>query len=581
MSEVVGRRASLGGFFRWLRRRVRLLSLVGGVLVALGLVLVVVSVEITSTPTFCGTCHIMKPYYESWKISGHNKVACVECHISPGVTAEIRKKYEALSMVAKYFTATYGTKPWAEVDDAACLRCHERRLLEGKEMYKGVRFDHTPHLIEMKRGKKLRCTSCHSQIVQGAHVAVTSTTCVLCHFKGMVPGEGSSRCTICHDVPEKEFVSAGMTFKHADVRQYGMQCTWCHLNASTGDGVVPRERCLTCHNELDRLSRYGEDVFLHEKHVTEHKVDCLNCHLEIQHGGAVARQSNVPACGTCHVSGHSAQQQLYSGTGGRRVPDVPSAMYVAGVRCEGCHTLRRGIVDYANSVSCMTCHGAKYLKIYEGWQRILEERQTEARAVLAAGRANLSSSDPSLQDAVHNINLVESGHGIHNVPYSLVLLDGAADAVNAALKAKGLPVRESKRAEYQKTPCYGCHQGVELQEGTFGGSAFSHQRHLVKAGLTCGTCHRPHEERPRNEIVRFGAQGCIGCHHKLEGADATACRRCHEPAALPPELDYKGRTFVHKFHLEDAGLTCTDCHTLKSDGSVTLNAEACSNCHEG
>jgi hypothetical protein len=71
--------------------------------------------EVSSTPAFCGTCHVMSPYYESWKTSSHADIACVDCHIPPGITAELRKKYEALSMVARYFTATYGTNPWTEM----------------------------------------------------------------------------------------------------------------------------------------------------------------------------------------------------------------------------------------------------------------------------------------------------------------------------------------------------------------------------------------------------------------------------------------------------------------------------------
>jgi len=120
--------------------------------VGFGIVAMLLMVQLTSTPTFCGlTCHNMKPYYDSWSHSKHNKIACVECHIAPGIGAEVRKKFEALSMVAKYFTGTTGTKPWAEVDDAACMRCHERRLLEGKEVFHNVLFDHTPHLTEMRR----------------------------------------------------------------------------------------------------------------------------------------------------------------------------------------------------------------------------------------------------------------------------------------------------------------------------------------------------------------------------------------------------------------------------------------------
>src|SRR5512144_2844662 len=92
-------------------RGIRLATFGAALALGLGIVFVVVSAQLSSTPAFCGTCHIMKPYYQSWKASKRSRIACVECHIAPGITSEIRKKYEALSMVAKYFTATYGTNP--------------------------------------------------------------------------------------------------------------------------------------------------------------------------------------------------------------------------------------------------------------------------------------------------------------------------------------------------------------------------------------------------------------------------------------------------------------------------------------
>src|SRR3990167_8631675 len=120
--------------------------------------------DLTDVQSVRRPIYIMNPYYESWKQSSHKNIACVECHIPPGMTAELSKKYEALSMVARYFTGTYGTNPWTEIDDAACLRCHERRLLSGRELFGDVLFDHAAHLSAMRRGKRLRCTSCHSQI---------------------------------------------------------------------------------------------------------------------------------------------------------------------------------------------------------------------------------------------------------------------------------------------------------------------------------------------------------------------------------------------------------------------------------
>ncbi|MEK7330764.1 MAG: cytochrome c3 family protein, partial [Candidatus Eisenbacteria bacterium] len=328
-----------------------------GLALGIGLIGMLFMVQVSSTPTFCGTCHIMKPYYQSWKDSKHNQVACVECHIAPGLTSEVRKKYEAVSMVAKYFTGTYSTNPWAEVDDAACLRCHERRLLEGKEVFHNVVFDHRPHLTESRRGLKLRCTSCHSQIVQGSHISVTPSTCALCHFKGRKPNEGIGRCLTCHEIPDRVVSTAGVAFDHSQVRRLDMDCRSCHAGVVRGEGNVPRERCLTCHNQPDRLAELGNRDLLHRMHVTEHKVDCMNCHLQIEHGRApppavahaggdaagatggevVAEAAGATACASCHGSGHTPQQDLYAGIGGRGLPRTPGPMYLAGVTCEGCH----------------------------------------------------------------------------------------------------------------------------------------------------------------------------------------------------------------------------------------------------
>ena len=90
-------------------------------------------------------------------------------------------------MNKKYFffndTATTEIYTLSLHDALPISGCHETRLLQGKVKFKRFYFDHKPHLTELRRGKKLRCTSCHSQIVQGDHMKVTESTCFLCHFK--------------------------------------------------------------------------------------------------------------------------------------------------------------------------------------------------------------------------------------------------------------------------------------------------------------------------------------------------------------------------------------------------------------
>ncbi len=574
-------------------RGTRVVTLAAGFIIAFGIVGLLVFVQISSTPQFCGTCHIMKPYYQSWQHSKHNQIACVECHISPGITAEVRKKYEALSMVVKYFTATYGTKPWAQVDDAACLRCHQRRLIEGKEVFHDVLFDHTPHLTESRRGLHLRCTSCHSQIVQGQHLTVTVTTCALCHFMNVPVNQETARCRLCHQVPEKVVSAEGTPFDHSQVKRLDMDCRTCHAGVVRGTGEVPKDRCLQCHNDADRLGKYGDKDLLHRKHVYEHKVDCISCHLEIQHGTPPASQriaQAAGACSACHGPGHSLQQSLFAGIGGRGVPRMPSAMYLAGVTCEGCHD--PSLTDLpagdqapsietvrASAVSCMSCHGPKYLAIYNSWQQGLEQRSSALRREIDASAAAMSASPPAAYaDARHNLALVEKGHGVHNINFAYALLDKAHEQLNDARRAKGLGALARPWTEVApgSGQCISCHAGIEKNTGTFAGLKFDHSPHLTLARLECAACHRPHNERPETEVVRFGEEGCVTCHHRPTPTGQIACEKCHGDVRAHTVPSPRGE-FSHKAHLEQ-GLECATCHDARS-GDPRPNMATCRNCH--
>jgi nitrate/TMAO reductase-like tetraheme cytochrome c subunit len=567
-------------------RRLRLGALAAGLALGLALVLMVAGMEVSSKPQFCGTCHVMAPYYQSWRTSRHSQVACVECHIPPGLTAEFRKKYEALSMVARYFTATYGTNPWTEIEDAACLRCHERRLISGQEVFGQVLFDHRPHLNEIRRGTRLRCTSCHSQIVQGSHIAVTTSTCILCHFKGEQAGRGTARCTLCHQVPQQVVSPAGARFNHADVSRYDMQCTSCHAHAASGEGQVPRERCLSCHNEPARLAAIGEVERLHRAHVADRKVDCLQCHLEIEHRARPPMEAAASGCESCHASGHSPQRDLYAGIGGKGVQPMPSAMFSAGVRCEGCHFVgsEDGApvgVARATEVSCMSCHGPRYRAILRSWKRGVEQRAGALRAAadeLERGRA--ASASQALLDARANLALVERGRGVHNVGYAFALLERTHDYLNEERARRGLPARQPPWPRSSaSSACSQCHAGIESQSGEFGGARFEHGRHLQE-GLDCKACHRAHEERSKDEVVRFGPEGCDQCHHARVGAQAKVadCAPCHADVSARTLPTERG-DFAHAMHLELVGADCSTCHALAPGKAPLASREACAACH--
>jgi NapC/NirT cytochrome c family, N-terminal region len=232
------------------------------------LVLFAVSAELTSTSKFCSSCHYMKPFFESWQVSSHKDVECKACHYPPGLRSYFRTKIEGLVMVGRYWTKLYvKSKPWAEIQDESCLRpgCHDRRLLEGRVAFDKIVFDHKAHFEDLKRGKKLRCTSCHSQIVQGEHITVTPSSCFLCHFKNKDAETAGAECAVCHR--KDDLLAARERFDHTTVYAQGYRCDKCHIRVVSGEGEVPRETCDKCHFERERLEKFGDTDLMHRTHI--------------------------------------------------------------------------------------------------------------------------------------------------------------------------------------------------------------------------------------------------------------------------------------------------------------------------
>ncbi len=572
------------------------------------------AIEYTSQPQFCTSCHIMQPYYDSWKTSSHSKVSCLECHFPPGIEGYVESKTQAISQVVKYFTKTYGTKPWAEISDKSCLRsgCHTERLLHGKVVFKGVVFDHQTHLTQLRRGKQLRCVSCHSQIVQGTHITVTETTCFLCHFKDLPEGEPISGCPSCHTAPTKTIEIQGVTFKHQDMIAQGVDCRRCHLDVIEGDGVVPRERCMGCHNEPERLAKYDDSVFMHKNHVTDHKVECTQCHLEILHKIKSMAEPLAINCQTCHPDHHAAQRELYMGVGGKGAAPKASPMFIARVSCEGCHIGHKGgeiegITRVAEPAACMSCHGTSYAHIQDGWTQgmgnlinqltpYLQLVATEVERTERAGTVNIGEAEKLHQRATHNIELVRYGKGAHNVEYSEQLIESARDDLDQALKSLGSAHRVPA-LEKPITPaggaCLSCHFGIETHTNEFGGRTFQHGRHTITAQLNCSVCHssQPKGQPEHGKTTLTSTADCDGCHHRqverseisqsgtidptrnppsipplqrgeggISPARKVTCQTCHTSDELPRQIVYQQKAFNHDLHATQRGISCNACH---------------------
>jgi len=236
-------------------------------------------------PKNCTVCHFITPFYKKWETSSHKTVSCLKCH-----------DYTLLNAVSgqmRFLAGTYNPRPLTTVPDKNCLQngCHERRLVEATELFtvRGISFDHKPHFTELRRGIRLHCRSCHSDIVQGEHVKVSMNPCFLCHFMGAPKGEAFPECPSCHTAPMADITVKGRVFSHRAVLKMGYKCKECHLDVTKGAGLVPEERCFFCH--VERTEMYSDVEFVHNKHVTEKQIDCLLCHPRVEHGKIKVEQA--------------------------------------------------------------------------------------------------------------------------------------------------------------------------------------------------------------------------------------------------------------------------------------------------
>lgn len=562
----------------------------------------------STSPSFCRSCHIMEPYYQAWKTSKHNFVSCVDCHNLPGMAGKLRGKWEAMTQFAKFLTDQYGSKPFAEIDDASCLQsaCHNTRLLQGKETFKkGILFDHVPHLTETRRGIKLRCTSCHSQIVIGTHIEVTEGTCFLCHFKGRAGERGEAPlggCPSCHLPPEKEIQVGGVKVNHRQfIGQKGVPCGRCHMDTTAGEGNVTQDRCFNCHNQPEKLERFSDYQTLHLNHITRRKVECERCHEEIRHS-AVTSMTAAPEhnCSSCHQGMHSAPGELYQGRGARGVEEMSDPMFKADVDCVGCHVVpKRGVAQEApagqtftaSRLSCVSCHGTKYdgyLATFtpqmDRMLSYLERRLRRVEAQLAkAPRTGTGTREGFrlARDARHNWNLVFWGRGVHNPHYALAALRTARDYLEPAERALGLaPPPGELPAGFSRESCaLVCHAGLPMpEEAATPGGTLPHRRHA--RSVQCSSCHQvsPHEKQP----ARVNAD-CDGCHHGRSIQQASSCEACHRDQAIfyHGTLKELPEGVQPSANIMESTVDCLGCHDPSQPGKTSQKVSArCVACHE-
>ncbi|NOZ13250.1 MAG: hypothetical protein GXO69_06330 [Acidobacteria bacterium] len=551
-------------------------------LFALAILVVLPSVYVSirsSDPEFCLSCHYEKPYFDSWKGSSHSQTACIKCHPT--------LRYKMPWLTFRYMVGLYDMSPHASVTTETCLSCHDKTKLfrEKLKLVDKKSFNHKQHLSRPLRGIQMRCSSCHSHIVQGGHNVVEETVCFTCHFMGASPSDSITGCTSCHGTPKKTVTRHGFSFNHDKYLKLGVSCGECHVKITEGTGKLVPGACHKCHVEPAEIPSHET---LHKIHVTEQGIDCFECHGNIRHGNLKMVKTFNTSCQNCHENLHSAQKSLYMGVGGSGIGDYPSRMFAAQVTCRGCHTrtLKKKNAFVTESTrlpspgACVTCHQPGYDSMLKDWQRLFGSmlRYTDKRIHLAAKSKNTENKTKILKEARHNFDFVQDGHPAHNVEYSVKLLKFTLDEIDkiSPHPVSGRPKSLRTADGYCATLC---HNRLGMPENLLFRNKvdFPHRDHIRVLGTACGRCHSVEQ----HGVTTLTLAQCNTCHHQELKNVEDRCTVCHK---REKEI-FSGKLAGFPEGDPDPMLdqvSCTDCHDVTEGQPVSLKKirSACVNCHE-
>lgn len=175
----------------------------------------------TNKSDFCSGCHTMKDSHETWRVSSHREIECLDCHIEPGKVNFIKTKLIRMGndLISQIFYPPDPQEIRSHVSSMACIRCHmeimriseiARRDLPDRLNRVGLIIEHKRHLEAFKnqqfRQERDGCTVCHSKVVHGSKfkgypvIIPREEDCFRCHdekrsYKGKIL---SRKCPTCH-----------------------------------------------------------------------------------------------------------------------------------------------------------------------------------------------------------------------------------------------------------------------------------------------------------------------------------------------------------------------------------------------
>lgn len=148
-----------------------IICVLAGIIVGVGLLflyLLRAHTYVTDEPAACVNCHVMSPYYATWKHSSHGRdVTCNDCHVPHEnfLKKWLFKGTDGVKHVAAFVTGSeeeviHPQTASSQVIMNNCIRCHEQL---NTEFVKTGRMDFKSTL----EGEGHACWDCHRDVPHG------------------------------------------------------------------------------------------------------------------------------------------------------------------------------------------------------------------------------------------------------------------------------------------------------------------------------------------------------------------------------------------------------------------------------
>jgi nitrate/TMAO reductase-like tetraheme cytochrome c subunit len=465
--------------------------------VTLGVLLLVSAVGLggaeyyTGRPQFCGSCHVMDPYYETWSKDIHGRkvgARCIDCHYAPGERLTFKAKFKGLSQVASYFSGRYGAgRPRAQVSDSSCLMssCHgdnafmKKGLVIGEPRmeprYVGTEVVNVERLptVQFYHEKHLNVDA---KLAEAQAEVETRTT----RLKDALGDEGFERIRRVAVSVAGGYQRAGAL--DAVARDLNLSA---ELRADAA-ALVDAEHRRTRLRQLDGLSCSGCHNFdaSEARHLAVNTITCFTCHFTnetFNHG--------TGECLKCHQAP----------TRPILVHERPSALAAAAGPVLMDH---RDIV--ARKVDCASCH----LDVIQDDSRVAERTCTACHDQTRYLEGFATRTTATVEE-YHRVHI--AGQRAHCQDCHRVIQHRLIDPTKVASSAGFL--------EPVLNECQHCHanhhaEQVQLLLGTGGaGPTLPTPSAMLGSRINCRACHTQVDEDVNGDaLVRATQQACVACH---------------------------------------------------------------------